>query len=240
MPADLRSGAVQAGLIAVDTFARLTRSKDASHIRHQIERMGLLVVTANSSFADPTTLGGRAHSLIEEIHVNHENEEKAHNVLRGKKDAARQKKSVGGPPPFGFRLRNVMVNNNGLDEIDHRVVEPDPNSQWIAAQAYRWSDEEGLGTPRIARRLNEDPAIPDKYKPFHAATIGRILDNTIYYGELVWGRNCTGIVEDVRVVEALPEEEWTRVPGYCEPIVTRECCERVQTMRVAIGIALPK
>ncbi|HEY4261959.1 MAG TPA: recombinase family protein [Schlesneria sp.] len=233
MLSDLRSGAVQADLIAVDTFARLTRSKDASHIRHKIERMGLLVVTANSSFADPTTIGGKAHGLIEEIQVNHENEEKAHNVVRGKKDAARAKQSVGGPSPFGTRLRNVMVTRGAVEEIDHRVVEPDPETKWIVVEAFRLADEHGMGTARIARRLNADPAIPAKSKPFHSATIGRILDNPIYYGELVWGKNCTGIVDDVRVVQPLPESDWIRVPDYCEPIVSREHWNRVQAIRNA-------
>ena len=233
MLSDLRSGAVQADLVVVDTFARLTRSKDASHIRRTIERCGVIIVTANSSFADPTTFGGRAHGMIEEIQVNHENEEKAHNVLRGKKDSLRQKHWPGGPPPFGFRLRNVMVMDDGTEKIDHRVIEPNPNTRWIVEQMFRWADENGMGSTRIARQLNSDPEIPKDYKPFHSATIGRILDNTIYYGELIWGRNCTGIVDDVRVLQSQPESEWQRIPKYCEPIVSRECWDRVQAIRNA-------
>lgn len=81
--------------------------------------------------------------------------------------------------------------------------------------------------------LNEESRIPDDLKPFHPATIGWWLDSEIYYGELVWGKNCTGIVDDVRVKKSLPKAEWERYPNFCEPLVSRERWDRVHALRNA-------
>jgi hypothetical protein len=81
--------------------------------------------------------------------------------------------------------------------------------------------------------LNQDPRILDGLKPFHPATVGWWLDSKIYYGELVWGKHCTGIVDDVRVLKPMPESEWERFPNFCEPLVSREVWNRVQALRDA-------
>ena len=62
MMKDLKSKRIQADLVLVDTFERLTRSDDGANIRRSIQRMGLLVLTADSGFSDPTTTAGRALS----------------------------------------------------------------------------------------------------------------------------------------------------------------------------------
>jgi lambda repressor-like predicted transcriptional regulator len=61
--------------------------------------------------------------------------------------------------------------------------------------------------------------------------VGYILDNPIYYGELLWEEHATGIVNDTRVLERNAEEDMLRVPDYCEPIVARELWQEVQELR---------
>jgi DNA invertase Pin-like site-specific DNA recombinase len=233
MMKDLKSKRIQADLILVDTFERLTRSDEGAAIRRSIQRMGLLVLTADSGFADPTTTAGRALSAFESIRASEDGRIKAHNVLRGKRDAVRQKQWPGGAAPIGFRLRSVYKQVNGLDEIDYRVPEPDPNTRWIVEEIFRLADELGYGTGRIAKALNNDPRIPDDLKPFHPATIGETLDNEMHIGEYIWGRNCTGLVDEVRKINPLPKEEWIHIVDFCEPIIERGRWDRVQALRQA-------
>ena len=175
----------------------------------------------------------RANAPVESIRSTEDGRVKAHNVLRGKKDSIRQGHWPGGAPPLGYRLKNIMVTKNGVEEIDHRVLEPDLETRWVIEELFRIADEKGWGGNRLARMLNNDSRIPDWLKPFHPATIGWWLDSEIYYGELVWGKNCTGIVDDVRVLKALPTAEWERFPNFCEPLVSREVWDRVQALRNA-------
>ncbi len=230
---ELRSGEVQADLIIVDTFERLTRADDGDAIRRRFQKMGLLVLTADSGFADPTSTAGKALAMVESIRASEDGRVKAHNVLRGKKDSVLNKQWPGGSAPFGFFLQTVFKIDKGKQEIDYRFPEPDPDTRWIVEEMFRLADEKGFGTSRIAKTLNEDPRIPECYKPFHPATVGTNLDNPLYYGEMIWGRNCTGIVDDTRLVDPVPEDEWIRVPDFCQPIVSRERWDRVQQLRLA-------
>lgn len=228
---DFRSGRLKAKLLLVDTFERLSRAEDAAEFRRKLLRMGVTVLTGDTGFVDPSTPAGRAMSFVEVIRSTEEGRIKGHNVLRGKKDACRQRQWPGGPPPFGYRLKNVMVMRNGIEEIAHRVLESDPAKAWILKLAFGLAYEHGWGTSRLAKALNANPQIPLEFKPFQAATIGTWLDSPIYYGTLIWGKNCTGIVDDVRVVQAIPEDEWERIEGFCEPLVDRDVWESVQHLR---------
>lgn len=124
-----------------------------------------------------------------------------------------------------------MIVRRGVEEVDYRVLAPDPQTRWIMEEAFHLAAEKGWGTSRIAKHLNAEARIPQSLKPFHAATIGTWLDNEIYYGELVWGKTCTGIVNDVRVVQSRPQEDWERIPEFCEALVSREVWDQVQTLR---------
>lgn len=228
---DLKSGAVRADLILVDTFERLSRSQESAALRARLSRMGVLVLTADSNFADPTSTSGQALAMVESVRASEEGRIKAHNVLRGKKDCVRLKFWPGGPVPMGYRLRSVMTVMNGVQEVAGRALEPDPETRWIIEEVFRLADEHGWGGSRLARHLNADDRIDDAYKPFHGPTVSDWLDNEIYTGTLVWGKNCTGIVDDVRVVQSLPEAEWERIDEFCEPIVPRDVWDRIQAVR---------
>jgi hypothetical protein len=84
---------------------------------------------------------------------------------------------------------------------------------------------------RLAKAFNADTEIPDKFKPFYPDTIGYWLENPIYYGELLWEKHATGIVDDTRVLERNAEEDMLRVPDFCAPLVPRELWDAVALQR---------
>ncbi len=231
MMRDLRCGAVKAQLVLVDTFERLSRGDDNAEIRRKLSRAGVLVLTADSQFQDPTSVSGQALTMVESIRATEEGRVKAHNVVRGKKDAIRLGHWPGGPVPFGFRLKNVMIICHGIEEIDYRLLVPVEELRPLVLRIFELAAKKKWGAIRICKALNADPDISDALKPFVVSSIDYMLDSELYFGEMVWGKNCTGIEDDVRVVQPNPEEEWERNPNFCEPLVPRPLWEEAQAHR---------
>lgn len=229
---DIKSGVVQTDLILVDTIERFGRVNELESIRRDLyENHGVLVLAADSNFSDPLSPQGRALAMVENMRASEDGRIKAHNVLRGKRDCAILKHWPGGPAPFGYALKSVMRSVHGREEVDHCILVPDPSTSPILQSIFAKAAATGWGTTKLARWLNGRDDIPPALKPFSSATIGRQLDNTIYYGELTWNVHCTGIVADIRVLEKNDETEWQRVHDFCEPLVAKELWLEVQALR---------
>jgi DNA invertase Pin-like site-specific DNA recombinase len=225
---DVRSGRLAIDLILVDTFERFGRADELAPLRQELHhRCGVLVMTADSHFADPTTVQGKALALVESFRSTEDSRVKAHQVLRGKRDAARQKQWPGGPPPFGYKLQSVLCQRKGREEVSHCILVPDPETAWIIQLLFRTAREKGWGTTRLAKFLNEHAEIPERHKPFYPPTVGYWLANPIYHGELLWEEHCTGVIDDQRVIERNSEEDMLRVPDFCEALVSCEEQEAV-------------
>ena len=230
---DLKTRTVVADLILVDSLERLGRVDELPSIRKDLfERHGILVLTADTGFSDPHTPQGRALGMVESMRATEDGRIKAHNVSRGKRDAAELKHWPGGPPPFGYMLQSVMALVKGREEVDHRLLVPDPATRWIIELLFESAERTAHGSTRLARAINANPRIPEEYKPFQPETIAFWLGSEIYFGTLVWGQNSTGIVDDTRVVERNAEAEVLRVPDFCEPLVTRERWNNVRAVRL--------
>ena len=232
MMREIKSGLLKADLILVDTAERFGRVDELPTIRKELdENYGVFVLTANTNFADPTTASGRALGTVEAIRVTEDGRTKAHNVLRGKRDAVQLKHWAGGKPPFGFMLKSVFKIEHGREVLDYSIIVPDPETAWIIRMLKERAAETAHGTIRLTKWLDNHPDIPAKYKPFHPQTVGRWLDETLYEGDLVFLRNSTGIVSDSLVKRRNPESELVKITDFCEPITSRELGDRVRALR---------
>ena len=229
---ELQTETISADLILVDTLERLGRVEELPTIRKELfERTGVLVLTGDSNFADPNTPQGKALGMFEAMRATEDGRIKSHNVLRGKRDAAKQKHWPGGPPPFGYMLQSVMKTVNGREEVDYCLLVPNPATRWIIELLFETAEQTSHGSTRLAKALNSDTRIPDKHKPFQPETVAYWLDSAIYFGDLIWGKNVTGIVDDTRVVEANAPEDVLHIAEYCQPLVPRERWNNVQAVR---------
>jgi DNA invertase Pin-like site-specific DNA recombinase len=229
---EIRTGEVKADAIVVDTFERFGRADELAALRQELyQHHGVLVLTADSQFADPSSVAGKALAAFESLRATEDNRVKAHNVLRGKRDAARQGHWPGGPPPFGYVLQSVMMDRYGRQEVDYCILIPDSEAAWIIQTMFEMARTKGLGCTRLARLFNNDPNIPSKYKPFYDQTVNYWLQQPIYYGELIWEEHATAVVDDRRVIERNPDDEVIRVPNFCQPLVSRETWDEVQDLR---------
>jgi hypothetical protein len=168
---------------------------------------------------------------MESMRSTEENRIKAHNVLRGKRDAARQGKWPGGSAPFGYQLETVLKDVNGRQEVDHSRLIPDPHKAWIVQLLFMKAEESGYGSSRLARFLNEHPDVPADLKPIHGSTIGYLLKQPLYTGRLVWENVNTAVVDERRVYQRNNNADRLVVDNFCPPLVARERWEAVQQQR---------
>jgi DNA invertase Pin-like site-specific DNA recombinase len=232
MLADIRSGAIQPDLILLDTSERLGRAEELAEIRRQLRvRHGVLILTADSRFADPTTPAGHVMEAFENLRATEENRIKGHQVRRGKIDAIMQKHWPGGPTPFGYKLQSVLVERNGRQEVDYCLLVPDSETSWIMVKLFQLAEQTGRGQTKLAELLNADDEIPETFRNFVPSTVGRWLANPIYIGTLVWGENKADIVEDVRILRAAAEDDVIVKPDFCEPLIDRKTWDPVQNLR---------
>lgn len=223
---------IQPDLILVDTLERLGRTDDLPAFRDQLQkRHGVIVLTADTGFHDPTSAMGKMMANFEQFRATSANELRAHDVHRGKRDAVLQKQWVGGKPPFGYRLKNVMKWEGGIESIAHRVLEPDPVQAPVIRKLFSKVAETGWGSSRLSKFLNADPDCRATGRSFNWATVNLWLANPVYIGTYLWNKEGTDYVDDRRVYETRSEEEHVTIPGYCEPLISQDLWDEVQKIQ---------
>lgn len=223
MLGDIRTEKAKPDLILVDTYARYGRAEELSDVRRVLElEYGVLLLTADNNFADPTTTAGRLMAAIDQIRATEDNRTKGHDVLRGKLDAVRLKHWPGGPAPFGLRIEPVFHEIGGRPEFEYSRLVRDLETDWIIYLLFQKAVETGWGQTRLTQFLNAHPDIPAHYKPFSEYSVGDRLRETLYYGEFHYPRIHKSIVKDRTVVTPTCPSEIICVPDYCEAIVPVE------------------
>ncbi len=71
----------------------------------------------------------------------------------------------------------------------NKVLEPDPVTKAVPARIFALAIEKGWGARRIARDLNDDPAIPAHVKPISEEIVRLVQKNTLHIGALTYGKH---------------------------------------------------
>lgn len=229
---DIEVGLITIDLIAVDTLERLGRADEIAELRRKLfVEHGVLVVAADNNFCDPTGVVGKAVGMAEQMRSTENTRVSRHNVIRGKKDAARLGRWPGGPAPFGQKLMPIVDDSVSPPEI-YNVLEPEPREAAALKLAFERAAATGEGDTRLSQWWNSCPDIPDDFKPITPFTMGYRLTNRICLGELQWGKNQTGVVNDTRVVERNPDGPLVE-KEFCTPIISVELFNQVHELRAA-------
>ena len=201
----IRSGLLKIDLILVDTLDRLGRLDDLQAIRDELrKRHGVLVLTADTRFADPMTTMGRLYGTMEAARASGEGRKKAHDVLRGKIDTAMMKRWPGGPPNCGYRLEahvETLTRRNGksIDKVYHVLV-PDPSTAPIPKRIYQLAQKHGWGRNRIAKHLNRNERFVKRFGKLSESLVGSVLSNTVYKGVFRFNFLATDVEDDCRII----------------------------------------
>jgi DNA invertase Pin-like site-specific DNA recombinase len=215
-------------LLIVDTPQRFGRTEEMQAIRKKLADHGVLVLTVESNFADPTGLLGKTMGLVDNIRSEEDNKTKAHDVIRGKKDAVMLGRWPGGPPPIGFSLKKIF--DDSLPHGFYSVLEPDEAVLAHVTALFVRADETGHGRRRLGQWWNANPNIPDEYKPISESQTNYILKNEIYIGRLIWGANNTDIFNDTHVRIPNPDGPFADNKNFCAPVVAVDLFERVRNL----------
>lgn len=221
-------------IVLIDDPSRLGRSDDIPGIKAKLKNLrGIRVLSALNHFSDPFQLAGMVLESMSDIIAKQENRTKAHQVLRGKIDTVNQHRWPGGPIPFGFRLETHFKEERGRQVIDFSVLKPNPETQLIVLIAFQEAAKTGYGETLLAAELNQDPRIPDKFKPITSTALRSWLRNPLYQGDYVWNKLATDMQGDRRIYAHNHSSKWTIVRDYCEAIVPRELWVEVERCRIA-------
>lgn len=150
-----------------------------------------------------------------------------------KKAKARDGQFIGSKAPFGYKI----------DPNDrHHLIVDEPAAQ-VVKRIFRLASE-GVGYNKMAKIFREEKVLtpiayfnlnnPDYFKSdywrkefdWHVTSIRAILNNEVYLGKLVYGKQRNKSMKSKEKVRN-PKEDWLVVENCHEPIITQELWDTV-------------
>lgn len=150
-----------------------------------------------------------------------------------KKAKARDGQLIGSKAPFGYKI----------DPNDrHHLIVDEPAAQ-VVKRIFRLASE-GVGYNKMAKIFREEKVLtpiayfnlnnPDYFKSdywrkefdWHVTSIRAILNNEVYLGKLVYGKQRNKSMKSKEKVRN-PKEDWIVVENCHEPIITQELWDTV-------------
>lgn len=150
-----------------------------------------------------------------------------------KKAKARDGQFIGSKAPFGYKI----------DPNDrHHLIVDEPAAQ-VVKRIFRLASE-GVGYNKMAKVFREEKVLtpiayfnlnnPDYFKSdywrkefdWHVTSIRAILNNEVYLGKLVYGKQRNKSMKSKEKVRN-PKEDWIVVENCHEPIITQELWDTV-------------
>lgn len=150
-----------------------------------------------------------------------------------KKAKARDGQFIGSKAPFGYKI----------DPNDrHHLIVDEPAAQ-VVKRFFRLASE-GVGYNKMAKIFREEKVLtpiayfnlnnPDYFKSdywrkefdWHVTSIRAILNNEVYLGKLVYGKQRNKSMKSKEKVRN-PKEDWIVVENCHEPIITQELWDTV-------------
>ena len=156
-----------------------------------------------------------------------------------KRAKAKEGQYIGSRPPFGYKL----------DPKDrHHLVVDEPAAETVR-RIFRLAAQ-GVGYNRMTKIFREEKLLtpiayfnqhnPDYYKSdywrgdfdWHVTSIRVILDNEVYLGKLVYGKQKNKSMKSKEKVKC-PRDEWIVVENCHEPIISQELWDTVHKILAA-------
>jgi site-specific DNA recombinase len=188
----------------LDRFSR--RIRDLATLMDELDNVGVHFRSATEPF-DTSSPAGRLFVQMLGAFAEFEREVIIDRVINGMERKAANGEWTHGPRPYGYLV----------DPTTHRLV-PHPDEQHVVQEIFTRYAQTRAGTRAIADQLNEQGKRTRAGKPWSGHTIGRMLANRLYLGEVGF--------RDVVVPDAHP------------PIVDGdvfEQCQRILTARGEVG-----
>lgn len=133
----------------------------------------------------------------------------------------------GGTPPFGYKLVKSGVKNKKGKELMKMIIDEDKKQ--IVVEIFYLVKEEGYGSNRIAKLLNERGITTSTGSKWNTGSINFILRNPVYKGYPTYGKRKSK--EGVFITKS--KEDWVSPEKQVEElvIINEEYFDSVQVIR---------
>jgi site-specific DNA recombinase len=182
----------------LDRFSR--RIRDLATLMDELEEVDVHFRSATEPF-DTASAAGRLFVQMLGAFAEFEREVIIDRVINGMERKAANGEWTHGPRPYGYVV----------DSTTHRLI-PHPQEQHVVRDIFTRYAETRAGTRAIADQLNTEGKRTRAGKPWSGHTIGRMLANRLYLGEVGF--------RDVTVRDAHPAIVDAELFGKCQRILT--------------------
>ena len=156
---------------SLDRFSR-SDSFDSAEFLAPLRRLKIKLFTVDKGLVDLNTMQGRMHYAFDQEFRNQFSRTLSMNVSSGKLHAARMGKFMG-TPPIGYDCRDGKLFPNSMANLVKEIY-----SLYLNGKSLRG----------IAESLNERGILSKNGKGWSGQTVGKLLRNPTYVGDVVYNR----------------------------------------------------
>ena len=148
-------------------------------------------------------------------------------MRRGRELAVERGCFIGNVPPYGYDKIVVKEGNRKC-----YTLTPNPEQAKVVKMIFEMY-RDGMGSMRIAAKLNEMAIPTSKGGKWHGESLKKMRTNEHYIGKVFWNhRKTVKTIEDGELVVSRPiNNEYMSFPGKHEPIIDMELWDAVQEIR---------
>ena len=148
-------------------------------------------------------------------------------MRRGRELAVERGCFIGNIPPYGYDRIVIKEGNRKC-----YTLAPNPEQAKVVKMIFEMY-RDGMGSHRIAAKLNELAIPTSKGAKWHAESLKKMRCNEHYIGKVFWNhRKSVKTIEDGELVVSRPiNNEYMSFPGKHEPIIDMELWDAVQEIR---------
>ncbi|QQE75544.1 recombinase family protein [Brevibacillus composti] len=203
--ADVRAGKID--IVLVYRLDRLTRSVlDLYQLLQVFEESNVRFKSCTEVY-DTTTAIGRLFITLVAALAQWERENLGERVKLGMEQMARERKRPGGPPPYGYTLKQGQL-------------VPHPEEATVVQRMYQ-QYVAGSTPGQIAERANREGYRGKHGGKWSGSAVSRLLRNPVYCGTLRWNYAEAGQRQN-------KPDEWILIEGSHPAIIDRETFRRAE------------
>ncbi|USK56350.1 recombinase family protein [Cytobacillus solani] len=137
-------------------------------------------------------------------------------MQRGRRQSTKEGKSITRKPPYGY-LRDANLR-----------LYPDPDTSWVVEMIFNKAAN-GIGQRTIAEDLDRLNIKPPESNQWEHTTVGRILRNEVYIGNIIWGKVKHTKIDGKYEKRQLPRESWQITENAHPAIISKDLFNIVNT-----------
>lgn len=134
-------------------------------------------------------------------------------MQRGRKQSAREGKSISKKPPYGY-LRD-----------ENLKLYPDPNTSEVVKMIFEMCAN-GKGRKTIAEELDNMNIKPSERDSWDPTMISEMIKNEVYVGKIIWGKVKYTKINGKYTRKKMPKENWIIHENAHDAIITTDLFER--------------